>query len=627
MTHPQPAGLDILRLAARIASPYHTEDFSRHDAVTMHAAGQLLYKQKVSFIPIVARYGSILDATPLAEFVKRDVAHYRWQRDEFERVRLALVRRRVDAMLFKSTGMVPAFAYLSSNLDVLVPEGCVGPARSVLTQQGYVELLNVEEPKKFLFRRFVGDGSSFAFHLHEVVGWGVPFLDNGPVWRNARRGSDDHDILIPGPAEALLITLAHWFYEDKALSLGNMMLTAHALRSMNCALAEPAAHARGRGWEEGFWGALCVFEDAWTHVFGAGFMSPEQKAELSRAPARYAAVRVRLLPYVRFEERGVPARLPFQPSKIAYYRKVLRDRRRSDPRKWLDVFDTLLWAVRWKLHVRSQPGLLVSISGVDGSGKSLQVERLRAAFETCDVRVRCIWARGASSKGVGTVLRAGKSVLAASSKKDEPTPEIVAEAVRARGAVGRGEAARFEERQRRLRNPVARWAFSVVYALDLVWPYVIKARAKVLCGNATICDRYIYDALVDFALFTGTNPANPPLALNVLRALVPRPRAAFVLDVDPDEALRRKPEEGGTAHLAAGRAMFLEIAASHRLDVLPPDAGADAIQAVVARTSLNAFYARYGTLINWLLRSNPGQMNPVREVEDDDASEEQGNPI
>ncbi len=603
---------EILRLAARIASPYHVEDLSSRDSMALHAAGRILEHQKVSFIPIVARYGSVLDATPLAEFVRRDVARYRAQRDEFERVRVRLDAAGVDAMLFKSTGMTPSFHYLSSNLDVLVPDGRAPAGRAVLADLGYVELLNVEEPKKFLFRRFVGDGSSFAFHLHEVVGWGVPFLDNGPVWKHARRAADDHDIVIPGPAEALLVTLAHWFYEDKALTLGNMLLTAHALRSMDSALADAANHARGRGWEEGFWGALHVFEDAWKQLFGAGFMSAEQHAEMDRAPARYAPVRARLLPYVRYAENYLPAQLPFKPCKVAYYRKVMRDRRRSQPRKWLDVFDTLLWAVRWKGHVRSQPGFLVSVSGVDGSGKSLQVERLRGAFDTCDLRVKCIWARGASSKGVGAVMRAGKAVLP-SSRGDAPTPEQVAEAARAHGAAGRGEAARFAERQRRLRHPVARWVFSVVYALDLVWPYVIKARAFVLTGHVTICDRYLYDALVDFALFTGTSPAQPPLALNVLRAMVPRPRAAFVLDADPDEALRRKPEEGGTAHLQAGRAMFLEIADSHRLDVMPADASAEAVQSVVARTSLDAFYQRYGTLINWLLRSNPGQMNPLRE--------------
>lgn len=611
---------DVLRVAARMASPYHVEDLSRHDSVTLHAVGSLLEKQKVSFVPIVARYGSILDSTPLVEFVKRDVARFRSQRDEFERIRVRLAEERVDTMLFKSTGMSPSFHYLSSNLDVLVPDGRAPVARAALTELGYVELLNVEEPQKFLFRRFVGDGSSFAFHLHEVVGWGVPFLDNGLVWRSKRLATDDPAIVIPGPSEALLITLAHWFYEDKALSLGNLLLTAHALRSMDCALAEPATHARGRGWEEGFWGALHVFEESWKQLFGEGFLSGQQQAELARAPARYAAVSERLIPYVRFGENNLAAELPFKPCKVAYYRKVMRDRRRGHLRKWFDVFDTLLWAVRWKVHIRSQPGLLVTVSGVDGSGKSLQVERLRGAFETCDLRVRCVWARGASSKGVGTVLRAGKAVLATSSRDAAPTAESVAEASHSHGAASRGEAARFEDRQRRLKNPVARWAFSVVYALDLVWPYVVRARARILTGHAVICDRYIYDALVDFALFTGTSPEKPPFALNVLRVLVPRPRVAFVLDVDPAEALRRKPEEGGTSHLAAGRAMFLDIAKSHRLDVMPAGASAEEIQGTMARNALSAFYDRYGTLINWLLRSNPGQMNPLRALTAPDTS-------
>ncbi len=351
----------LLRIAARIASPYHVEDLSRHDSMTLHHAGRLLEQQKVSFLPIIARYGAILDITPLAEFVRRDVDRFRTQRDEFERIRVRLAEHRVDAMLFKSVGAAPSFHYQSSNLDVLIPDGRAPIARAVLTALEYVELLNVEEPKKFLFRRFVGDGSSFAFHLHEVVGWGVPFLDNAPIWTHGRRAPDDPDVLIPGPSEALLITLAHWFYEDKALSLGNLILTAHALRSMDCALAEPAAHARGRGWEEGFWGALHVFEEAWKQLFDEAFMSPDQQAELGRAPRRYATVRVRLLPYVRYLERYLPAQLPFRPTKVVYYRKVLRDRRRTDPRKWLDVFDTLLWAVRWKLHIRSQPGLLVAI--------------------------------------------------------------------------------------------------------------------------------------------------------------------------------------------------------------------------------------------------------------------------
>lgn len=595
------SGADVLRAAARLASPYHREELARHDSVALHAIATLLEKQKVSFLPIAARYEREIAGTPLAEFARRDAARYEVQREEFERIRLRFSEARVETMIFKSTGASPAFHYLSSNLDVLVPAGQAQTARECLVQLGYVELLNVEEPAKFLFRRFPGDGGSFAFHLHEVVGWGVPFLDNSVVWAHKRNVPDDPGIVIPGPSEALLVTLAHWFYEDKALSLGNLFLTAHALRSMDCALAEPANHARRRGWEEGFWGALCIFDEAWKRLFSEPFLSGDQRAEVERAPVRYAAVRARLLPGVEYLKNGVPALLPFQACKVAYYRKVMRDTRRSLWRKLVDVFDTLLWGVRWKLHVRSQPALLVSVSGIDGSGKSLQVERLREVFETCDTRVRCVWARGASSRGVGTVIRAGKGVLAAgggdaaSQATEEPA---------------RSEAERYRERRRKLRNPFVRWVFSMVYAVDLKMKYVLKVRMLLAFGYVVICDRYVYDALVDFALYSGTDAARPPFALNLMRVMVPRPRVAVVLDVEPDEALRRKPDEGATDHLTEARAMYLGLAKSHRLTVMPAGAPADAIQARVARLSLDAFYARYGTLINWLLRSNPDQLNP-----------------
>ncbi len=416
----------VLKAAARIANPDMVEDLSQYDAAFLHAVAALLERQKVSFIPIVARYGERLTGTPLVEFAERDLVRYRAQRDEFERIRLRFSVSNIESMVFKSVGAIPSFHYLSSNLDILVPEGQAAAARKCLVDLGYVELLNVEEPVKFLFRRFPGDGTSFAFHLHEVVGWGVPFLDNAIVWAHAVTGVDDPDIRIPGPSEALLVTLAHWFYEDKELSLGNLLLTAHALRNVENALAEPAAHARRRGWEEGFWGAICVFDEAWKRLFGETCLSREQHAELDRAPARYAAVRSRLFPGVRYLEHGVAARIPFKADKVAYYRKVMRDTRRSFARKITDVIDTGLWAVRWKLHIRSQPPVLISVSGIDGSGKSMQVERLRAVFETCDVRVKTVWARGVSSRGAGAVLRAGKTVLGAGERdaSDTPTPDL-----------------------------------------------------------------------------------------------------------------------------------------------------------------------------------------------------------
>ena len=81
------------------------------------------------------------------------------------------------------------------------------------------------------------------------------------------------------------------------------------------------------------------------------------------------------------------------------------------------------------------------------------------------------------------------------------------------------------------------------------------------------------------------------------------------LDVDPEEALRRKPEEGAAAHLESARAAFKQIAGQQNCVVFPPEWSPEAISRKLALLGLESFYKRYGTLINWLLWSNPGQLN------------------
>jgi thymidylate kinase len=585
-----------LETAARLAHPWAPAAPTDFTPDELRAAGELLARQKVSFLALRRAHGEAVMDTPLRAFVEKDAARFRAQRDAYERIRSRLEEDGVRAMLFKSAGLYPSFHYLSDNLDVLVPRGGAAAARRRLEELGYVELVNVEEPGKFLFRRFPGDGSSFAFHLHEVVGWGVPFVDDGPLWDDARRADDDPDILVPAPAQALLVTLAHWFYEDKALSLGNLILTAGALRALEGPLAAPAALAAARGWEEGFWGAIAVAGGVWGRLVGEPLLSVERARELADGLGRSAFMR-RLVPKAR-ASGDLAAVIPFAANKVAYYRKVLRDPGRGAGRRLADVVATLLWAVRWKLHIRSQRPLLVSVSGCDGSGKSLQVARLRRAFETCDVRVRVVWARGASSRLAAPLMKLGARVLGGRRR--------AAEGAAANG----GESARFAQRQASLQGPLARVVFSWVYALDLVWPWCVRPRLLMLAGNVVICDRYVPDALVDYALFTGTDASRPPLVLRALARLAPRPRVRALLDVTPDEALRRKPEEGGAAHLEAARAAFLALSPRLRLDVHDAGASAEEVQERLARESLRAFYARYWTLVNALLWSVPQQLNP-----------------
>jgi thymidylate kinase len=590
--------LTPLEIAARIANPFDKVELASFDRDDLDRAAKTLVGQKVSLLGLPERYGGAVADTPLSGYVERDRGEYRKQRGEFERIRTAFADGGIPAMLFKSTGVFPSFHYLSSNIDVIVPDGRSVDARRRLVDLGYVELLNVEEPKKCLFRRFPGDGTTFAFHLHEVVGWGVPFVDNEALWRNARPADDDPDIVVPGPMEALLATLAHWFYEDKELSLGNLIGTAYAVRRLDRPLTEGAEAAARFGWEEGYWAALDVTDRAWSRLYDEALLDESHRGEVDRALERHRFVDRNLLARVSYDRDDSTASIPFAKNKLIYYRKILRDPSRPAWRRVKDVVATLLWAVRWKLHVRSQRPVLIAIGGCDGSGKTLQTERLERVFHTCDIRVKVMWSRGASSRFIGAFIRLGKKLTG---RRETPAA--------GEDLGGAGEDVKMEDRRRSLRNPLLRFMFSVLYALDLSWVYCVKTRVWLLTGNVVIADRYVGDALVDYALFSGCPVDRPPLALRLLRLFAPAPRLAAVLDVEPEEALRRKPEEGGTGHLEAGRDAFLKLADTGGYEVFPPEWTPEAINRRLARKSLDEFYDRYGTLLNWLLWSNPGQLN------------------
>jgi thymidylate kinase len=212
------------------------------------------------------------------------------------------------------------------------------------------------------------------------------------------------------------------------------------------------------------------------------------------------------------------------------------------------------------------------------------------------MRVAGVWSRGASSRGAGVLIRLGKRLLGAGS--------------RGNATGGRTEADKLPERRARLSSPLARTLFSVVYAAELFWTYVVKTRWLLFRGHAVVCDRYVADAMVDFAVLSGRAVEATPGALRWLRRLAPKPHAAFLLDVIEVEALARKPEEGDVEHLTEARRAFKTLAKAMPMTVIPAHFTREQVYEQVVHDTLAPFYLRYRTVLNAILLSNPSQMNP-----------------
>lgn len=189
----------------------------------------------------------------------------------------------------------------------------------------------------------------------------------------------------------------------------------------------------------------------------------------------------------------------------------------------------------------------VSFSGMDGAGKSTQIETLRSRLEAAGVRVRIItfW-------------------------------DDVARLTRFREATGhklfkgdKGIGSPDKPINRRDKN-VRSWPMTLVrlflYSVDAVSLRMVVKRALRSDAGFIICDRYAYDELANLDL------SNPFLRayVRLVMSIVPRPDVSYVLDADPVQARARKPEYP-VDFLHICRASYLALSKMLRgITVIPP---------------------------------------------------------
>ncbi len=161
--------------------------------------------------------------------------------------------------------------------------------------------------------------------------------------------------------------------------------------------------------------------------------------------------------------------------------------------------------------------LLISFSGLDGSGKSTQIDGVRELLASRGLRVRrlAFW----DDVVVATRYREG----------------FVHRVYKSEPGIGRPDkpVARRDKNMRAWHLTLAR---HLLYLLDTI--HLRRVIARQHDSDVILMDRYIYDQLANL-------PLNNRLSRAFIRAVVriaPRPDLALLLDADPDAARSRKPE-------------------------------------------------------------------------------------
>tara|TARA_R110001583_G_scaffold56717_1_gene170925 strand:+ start:14917 stop:15573 length:657 start_codon:yes stop_codon:yes gene_type:complete len=160
----------------------------------------------------------------------------------------------------------------------------------------------------------------------------------------------------------------------------------------------------------------------------------------------------------------------------------------------------------------------IAFSGLDGAGKSTQIDLLKNHFVSKKKTVLVFWSRGGYTPGFD-FLKKGLRLIAG---KKLP------------------KSGNSEERDKAISNPKIQRIWLYVALLDMIFYYSIYLRIqKVFFGKTIICDRYIYDTYIDFKLTFPSQEFERFFLWKTLNRLALKPSKHFVALISVEESLKR----------------------------------------------------------------------------------------
>jgi dTMP kinase len=209
--------------------------------------------------------------------------------------------------------------------------------------------------------------------------------------------------------------------------------------------------------------------------------------------------------------------------------------------------------------MKKQPGLLICITGLDGAGKTSVGHEIQAALRKKGIECEYVWVRFESLLVNRAVAVLKKHVL----NKDSD---------------GSGTEEYLKMKSRLFQNRIAAAFYTLFVVLTYFWQILVKLWLPRARGASIVCDRYVYDTMIDLA---ADLPFPAEMYLGLLEAylhLAPKPDMAFYIALPEPVAFCRKDDIPSLEYLSKRKALYDRVSKQYGMITLDGSQSLEEVQ-------------------------------------------------